>query len=308
MIKTQLALIKRELWEHRALFIVPLVIALIESLGSIVGQVTVSGAGQAVDIALLGATNLGDAERAAAINLLMIGVSFLFVMAMGVLTIFYSLDALYAERKDKSILFWRSLPVTDAETVISKLITAALVIPLITVVMIAATHIVVLTISSIWVAIRGANAWHLIWQAAPFFDNWMATLIILLSLSVWISPFIGWFLFVSAFTKRSPFLIAFLPFLVIPMLEKIFFGSWVFGEMLIARAPFKAPIFQGITGTELFFEDEAELMDMAGSGVSFLSFLDVPQFLTSIEVWLGIAVCGILSFAAIYVRRYRDDS
>lgn len=308
MIQTQVALIKRELWEHRALFIVPLVIALIESLGSIVGQVTVSGAGQAVDIALLGATNLGDTERAAAINVLMIGVSFLFVMAMGVLMIFYSLDALYAERKDKSILFWRSLPVTDAETVISKLITAAIVIPLITVVMIAATHLVVLIISSIWVAIRGANAWHLIWQAAPFFDNWMGTLILLLSLSIWVSPFIGWFLFVSAFTKRSPFLIAFLPFLVIPMLEKIFFGSWVFGEMLISRAPFKTPIFDGLNGSGFFFEDDAELMELANTGVSFLSFLDVSQFLTSVEVWLGIAVCGILSFAAVYVRRYRDDS
>ena len=308
MIRTQLALIRRELWEHRALFVVPIVIGLIECLGSIVGQVTVSTAGQAVDIALLGATNLGDTERAAAINLLMFGVSFLFVLAMGALTVFYSLDALYAERKDKSILFWRSLPVTDAETVISKLITAAVVIPLITIVMIAATHLVVLTISSIWVAFRGANAWHLIWQAAPLFDNWMATLILLLSMSIWVSPFIGWFLFVSAFTKRSPFLIAFLPFLVIPMLEKIFFGSWIFGEMLLARTPFKAPIFDGISGAALFLEDEEDLMSMAESGVSFLSLLDVPQFLTSIHVWLGVAVCGILCFAAIYVRRYRDES
>lgn len=308
MIQTQMALIRRELWEHRALFVVPIVIGLIEALGSIVGQVTVSTAGQAVDIALLGATNLGDAERAAAINLLMFGVSFLFIMAMGALMVFYALDALYAERKDKSILFWRSLPVTDAETVVSKLLTAAIVIPLITVVMIAATHLVVLTISSIWVAIRGANAWHLIWQAAPLFDNWATTLVLLLSVSVWVSPFIGWFLFVSAFTKRSPFLIAFLPFLVIPMLEKIFFGSWVFGEMLLARNPFKAPIFDDASGTALLFDDEEALMSMAESGVSFLSFLDVSQFLTSIHVWLGVAVCGLLSFAAIYVRRYRDES
>ena len=308
MIQTQLALIKRELWEHRALFVVPIVIALIESLGSIVGQVTVSSADQAVDIALLGATNLGDNERAAAINVLMIGVSFLFVMAMGVLTIFYSLDALYAERKDKSILFWRSLPVTDAETVVSKLITAAFVIPLITIAIIAATHLVVLTISSVWVAFRGANAWHLIWQAAPFFDNWAATFIVLVSLSVWSAPFIGWFLFVSAFTKRSPFLIAFLPFLVIPMLEKIFFGSLTFGEMLWERAPFNTPIFDGFDGSNFLFDDEAEMLAMAESGVSFLSFIDVSRFLTNGGVWLGVIVCGLLSFAAIYVRRYRDES
>lgn len=308
MIQTQLALIRRELWEHRAIFVVPIVIGLIQALGSVVGQVTVSTADQAVDIAILGVANLGDNERAAAINVLMAGLSLLFVMAMVVLMTFYSLDALYAERKDKSILFWRSLPVTDAETVVSKLLIAALVIPLITLAVIAATHLVVLIISSFWVGFRGANAWHLIWQSAPFFDNWMATLIVLLSLSIWILPFVGWFLFVSAFTKRSPFLIAFMPFLLIPMLEKIFFGSWVFGEMLLERSPFSAPIFEGINGTGFLFDDEAEMLSAAKAGVGFLSLVDLPKFLSSISVWFGIAVCGIFSFAAIYVRRYRDES
>ena len=227
---------------------------------------------------------------------------------MGVLTIFYSLDSLYAERKDKSILFWRSLPVTDAESVVSKLLTAALVIPLITFAMIAATQLLILVVSSIWVGFRGANAWHLIWQAAPLFDNWSSMFIILLSLSIWVSPFIGWFLFVSAFTKRSPFLVAFLPFIVIPMLERIFFGSWLFGQMLLERAPFKAPIFDGFHGAGYLFDDNDEIRSMAESGVSFLSLIDLPGFLTSIQVWLGVAVCGIFSFAAIYVRRYRDDS
>ena len=308
MINTQLALIRRELWEHRAIFIVPLVIALIEMLGSIVGQVTVSTADQAVDIALLGAANLGDNERAAAINLLLLGVSFLFFLAMGVLTIFYSLDALYAERKDKSILFWRSLPVTDAETVISKLVTAAIVIPLITLGAIALTHIAILLISSVWVAFQGANAWQLIWTAAPLLDNWLSTLILLLALSIWSSPFIGWFLFVSAFTKRSPVLMGFLPLVVIPMLEKIFLGSLVFGRMLIDRAPFNAPILDGIDSARAVFDDESEVRELAESGMSLLSFLDVGGFVGSVSVWVGLALCGALSVAAIYVRRYRDDS
>lgn len=307
MIQTQLALIRRELWEHRALFVVPMAIALIEGLAFIVGQVTVSAAGQAVDIALLGASSLGESERAAAINVMLTGLSSLFVMAMIVLAVFYSLDALYAERKDKSILFWRSLPITDAETVISKLLTAIVVIPLVTLVMVAITHIVVLLISSVWLIIQGADAWYLLWKSAPFVDNWLATLIVLLALSLWFSPFIGWFLFVSAFTKRSPFLVAFLPFVVVPMLGRIFLGSWVFGEMLLSRLPFNAPIFDGLTGSN-FFNDESEMLEMAGSGVSFLSFLDVPGFLGSFDVWLGIAICAGLCTAAIYMRRYRDES
>jgi len=191
MIKAQIALIKRELWEHRAIYVMPLVIALLVSLASVTGQVAVSGFDHAVDIGILGATNLGENGRSAAITVLMISLSSTFVFAMWILTIFYSLDALYAERKDRSILFWRSIPSTDFETVLSKLLTALVIIPLVTFAVIAATHVVVLLITSIWLGARGANTWHLIWTAAPFIDNWTATLVMLLALSLWLSPFLG---------------------------------------------------------------------------------------------------------------------
>ena len=124
MIQSQIALIRRELWEHRAIYVMPLVIALLVSLMSITGQVAVSGFDHAVDIGILGATNLGENERSAALTVLMISLSSTFVFAMWILTTFYALDALYAERKDRSILFWRAIPVTDFETVLSKLLTA----------------------------------------------------------------------------------------------------------------------------------------------------------------------------------------
>jgi ABC-2 type transport system permease protein len=308
MIQTQIALIKRELWEHRSLYVVPLVLALVVSLTSVTGQVAVSSFGQQVDVAILGATNLGETERAAAINVLMIAVSWIFVMTMGIITIFYALDALYAERKDKSILFWRSLPVTDAETILSKLLTAAIVIPAITFVVVALTHVVVLTISSIWVGMRGADAWQLIWTAAPLFDNWAATFIVMLALSLWVAPFVGWFLFVSAFAKRSPFLFAFLPLVIIPMLERILLGSTVFAEMLMARAPFRVPVFQNLSFDNLQAGTEEDIVRLAESGVSLLSLIDIGRFLGSLSVWLGLAVCGLFCTAAIYVRRYRDES
>lgn len=308
MIQSQLALIRRELWEHRAIYVVPVVLALVVSLMSVTGQVAVSASDQAVDIAILGASNLGENERAAALNVLLVATSWIFLMAMGVLVIFYALDALYAERKDKSILFWRSLPVTDAETVVSKLLTAALIIPAITLVFIMLTHIVVMTITSIWVGLRGANAWHIIWQSAPFLDNWAATSIIMLALSLWVSPFIAWFLFVSAFTKRSPFLTAFLPLIVIPMLEKILLDSSLFARMLFERSPFQVPIFKDMTSAGFIFDDTDELHSLAESGVSLMSLLDIPGFLTDAGLWLGLAVCGLLCTAAIYVRRYRDES
>ena len=308
MISTQVALVRREIWEHRSLYIVPAVLALVVTLTAITGQVAVSSAGQQIDIAILGASNLGETERAAGLNVFMLAMSWIFILTMGIMTIFYALDALYAERKDKSILFWRSLPVTDAETVVSKLLTAIVLIPAVTFVVIAATHMLVLAISSIWISMRGAAGWSMIWSAVPIFDNWVATFTGLIALSIWVAPFVGWFLFVSAFAKRSPFLFAFLPLIVLPMLERILLGSTVFLETLLDRAPFAVPIVKDFSEGALDIDTEEQLMELAQSGVSLLSVIDVGRFVTSPGVWLGLVVCGLFCTAAIYVRRYRDES
>jgi ABC-2 type transport system permease protein len=307
MIGNQVALIRRELWEHRSIYVTPLVIALIVSVMAITGQAVVSAFDHAVDIAIIGATNLGPAERAAGITVLMTGVASLLIMAMWVLTVFYCLDALYAERKDRSILFWRSLPCTDAETVVSKLLTAAIVIPLVTFAVIVITHLLVLAIASVWLGFQGANAWHLVWRAAPLANNWTATLIVLLALPLWLAPFIGWFLFVSAFTRRSPLLVAFLPVVILPMLEKSLVGTSVFFDAFFVRTG-SMPLFKGITTGEIFSYqgDEWSVNGDVPSGL--LSLVDLARFFSSGSLWIGLVVAGLLVTAAIYVRRYRDES
>jgi ABC-2 type transport system permease protein len=310
MIQSQIALIKRELLEHRSIFIAPFVIALVVALFAIMGQVTVSGhdqAGKALDIGILAATNLGDKERSAIISGIMVSTSIPLVLTMWILTIFYSLDSLYAERKDRSILFWRSLPLTDAETVFSKLLTALLVIPLITFAVIAVTHLFVLIATSIWLGARGANVWHLIWTAIPFVDNWSATLVFMLALSLWLSPFVGWFLFVSAFTKRSPLLMASLPIAILPILEGIVFKTSVFAEAFFVRS-FKIPLLPGWENFYSVFQKGEHLQMIEGASLSLWSLVDLGQFLSSLGLWVGIIVTGLFVAAAIYVRRYRDDS
>jgi ABC-2 type transport system permease protein len=307
VIQTQIALLKRELWEHRAIYVAPIVIGLLMSLMLITGQVAVSTLDQVIDIAILGATNLGENERAAAVTVMMTATSPLFLITMWILTVFYTLDSLYAERKDRSILFWRSLPVTDAETVISKLLTALIVIPLITFALMMITHLVILTISSIWIGIRGADAWHLIWRVAPLFDNWTATLIFVLALPLWLSPFVGWFLFISAYTKRSPFLTAFLPIVILPMLEKIVLGSSIFAQTFFERS-IKVPLFKGRDTFEIFSDSGIDRDVLAESGLNLMSLIDLGGYLTSPGLWAGFAVCGLLTAAAIYVRRFRDET
>lgn len=306
MIKAQIALMQRELWEHRSLYVTPAVIALLVSLMSLTGQVSINGM-EHIDLGIVGASNMPEGARAAAITGILIGLSSTFVFAMGILTTFYSLDALYAERKDRSILFWRSIPTTDFETVLSKLLTAVLLIPLITFVLIIVTHLVVMVTTSVWLSAQGGNAWHLIWSSAPFFDNWAATLVFLLALPLWTSPFIGWFLFVSAFTKRSPMLMAFLPIAMLPILEKLLFDSTVFVDAFFVRTV-KMPLFAGIDNLELLFGEGENFEAFANETVSLFSLMDLGRFLTSGGLWLGIVVCALFTTAAIYVRRYRDES
>ena len=229
MIGTLTALLKREIWEHRSIYVTPAAIASIVTLGTLAALMFAGGFAKELDLAIFGATNLaGDAERKVVLTGFFIGTSWLFLFAAGVLTIFYTLDSLYAERKDKSILFWRSLPITDAEAVLAKLATALLVIPLCTIVAVIATHIVNLIVTSIWVSAKGGDAGLLIWGSVPLLDNWLAGLIVMLGTALWMSPFVGWFLFVSAYTKRSPFLMAFMPLVLIPLLEVIFLRSSMF--------------------------------------------------------------------------------
>lgn len=305
MIRTQLALLRREIWEHRSIYITPLVIASLVSLVSIAGLVTVSAFDEHVRMAILGASNLvSDNERQAAMTMVFLGTSWVFLLTLSILTTFYALDCLYAERKDKSILFWRSLPITDAETVMSKLVTATVVIPLITLAAIFATHLVNLVTSSVWVSLKGGDAGQLVWGSVALLDNWGAAFVVTFASVAWMSPFIGWFLFVSAWTRRSPLLMAFLPLAVIPLVEMIFLRSSVFAEAVFGRGGMM-PLFHGMD-VESFFDEER--MQVSGEAVRLLAHIDLGSFVTSIALWAGLLVCGLLTTAAIYVRRFRDES
>lgn len=305
MIVHQPALIRRELWEHRSIYVTPAAIAVIVTLGVLAMLMMASGFAKELDLAIFGAQNIaGDAERKAALTGFFVATSWVFLVALMFLTVFYSLDSLYAERKDKSILFWRSMPATDAETVISKLLTAAIVIPAITAVGIWATHLVNLIVTSIWVSAKGGDAGMLIWGSVSLFDNWAAAFIVVVASGLWMSPFIAWFLFVSTWAKRMPILVAFMPPVVLGLLEWIIFRTNYFLTTVGERSDM-TPLFHSMN-LEAFFEEEQWRDGVAN--ISLLQHIDLVGFITAPGFWSGLLVCGLLTTAAIYVRRYRDDS
>lgn len=305
MIRHQLALIRREIWEHRSVYMTPLAIAVLMVLAPLTGQVAISAYGSAVDLAMMTANELDPMAHRAVINGFVIGIASVFLVATWILTVFYALDALYAERKNKSILFWRSLPVTDTETVISKLLVALLVIPLFSFIAIIATQLVTLLLTSLWLSYEGGNPGLIIWQPLRLFDIWMGTLLVVLAIPLWLSPLIGWFLFVSAFAKRAPLAFAFLPLLILPMAEKIVLGSQYLWKLIFVRT-FKMPLFSLNNGRELTFLDLEDLN--ADEFLSLLNLIDPGKFLSDVSLWAGILICAAFTAGAIFIRRYRDDS
>lgn len=309
IVSHQFALIKREIWEHRSIWITPAAVAFVVTFIAVAAVIMAAAFGESInpDIEKLADATIPEVIRRAALAGILLVNTGVFVMAMWFLTIFYCLDALYAERKDKSILFWRSLPITDAETVVSKLLTAVVAIPVATMAAVIVSHLLNLIIMSVWLGVEGANPLRFIWGAVPLLDTWSAVFIFLMAIPIWLAPLLGWFLFISAWAKRGPFLRAVLPIAILPILEYIIFKSWHLGWAIVNRLSFQLMPIYDVTALASGF-DEDDLHSLLEQDISLVSLLDVSGFLTSVEVWTGILVCGLFVTAAIYVRRYRDES
>lgn len=308
MINQQIALVRREIWEHRSIWVTPVAVASVITLLAVAMVVAIGAFGEAMnaDIGKIADMSAPENIRRAALAGSLIGNTMLFVVAMWFLIVFYCLDALYAERKDKSILFWRSLPITDAETVISKLLVVFLAIPIATFAAVVVSHLLNLIILSIWAATEGANPGRMIWGAVPLLDTWAAVLTFLIALPIWMAPLVGWLLFVSAWAKKGPLLRAILPIAMLPVLEYIVFRTWNLGEAILTRLSiYPMPIFDKIKTAGF---DEDELNSMLTENLSLVAWLDYGSFVTSLEVWAGLIICGLFSGGAIWLRRYRDDS
>ncbi|NBC22328.1 MAG: hypothetical protein GVY21_02515 [Gammaproteobacteria bacterium] len=300
-------LVQRELWEHRALYLTPLVIALVVSLGVIALLMTGGARGVGFANLVAGMQAGGDVGSVAGVVALTVGPSTIFVIGLAFLIFFYAIDALYAERKDRSILFWKSLPLTDTEVVISKLITAALIAPVITFGFLAATQIVILCLSTIAVWLGGGSAWELVWRPVPLFQVWTLTVYYLIGAALWFLPYIAWGLFCSAFAKKNVFLWAVLPFVVIPMIERIAFGSGYFAKIVFGRLAHLPWVSASFRGDDV----RISLGDVPGrlvGEVNLLALLDPGRFLATPGLWGGLLVAAGFTAGAIWFRRYRDET
>jgi ABC-2 type transport system permease protein len=270
--------IRRELWEYRAVYLAPLAAAAVFLFGFLValphhmhGVKTLEQAREVLDTPY---------ELAAG---LIMGTAF-------IVGIFYALDALYGERRDRSILFWKSLPVSDRTTVLSKLTIPLVILPLLSFAIAVATQFVMLLLSSVALLGSGLNIGAL-WARMSFFHMSLMLLYHIVTVhGLWYAPLYGWLLLVSAWAPRAPFIWAFLPPFVVWGLEKIVFQTSHFLAMLQYR----------LTGPE-----PSPAAAPHSTVMEIISALTLVQFLSTPGLWIGLAVAAAFLFAAVRLRRYR---
>jgi len=201
--------------------------------------------------------------------------------------VFYCLDALHGERRDRSILFWKSLPVSDLTTLLSKATVPLAVLPLVTFAIIIATQFVMLLWTSVLLMTHNMSPAST-WTNVPFLQGCLILLYGLVAIALWHAPIYGWALLVSGWARRATFLWAVLPLLAIGFFEKITFGTSHFASMLKNRL--------------LGFAPEAFAFNPHS--------IDCPQltplkYLSTSGLWLGLLFAAAFLAAAVWQRRYR---
>ncbi len=273
--------VRRELWENRSIYVAPLVIAAVTLFGLLVSTVTLPRrmrAVMALDPAQQRATIEGPYALAACVMI----VTAFFVGA------FYCLDALYGERRDRSILFWKSLPVSDLTAVLTKASIPLVVLPLLTFAIVVVTHAFMLLVSTAVLLANGPGAATL-WARLPLFETWLALLYALVAIALWHAPIYAWLLLVSAWARRAPILWAVLPPVAIGVFGRIAFNSAYVCSLLRDRL---VGWFEGAFAR-------------CGAATPALTAVAPGKLLSTPGLWIGLAFAAAFLAAAVRLRRYR---
>jgi ABC-2 type transport system permease protein len=310
-------LVKREFWEHRGgFFWAPLVTGGVFLLLNIMGIITaeVIGARHGISIGASGKLrdvisqmDAGDMSQVGmALDMAMYSSMALIFVVLGFVVFFYCLGAIYDERRDRSILFWKSLPLSDTETVLSKVISATLVAPVIATLAGIAAGILQLLLVAVTLSFHGINVWQLLMLAHPVRVTLNMIGHIPLYL-LWALPSVGWLMACSAWARTKPFLWA----IALPVATGLlvtWFGimglfnlsaGW-FWQNIVARA-----LFSAFPGASLIASDG--VIHTGNNNLDFMNLGNTYQLLGSVNLWIGVAAGAALIAAAIWFRRQRDE-
>ena len=309
-------LLKREFWEHRkTFFYLPLIILLLSVIFLIAAVFTLQIAGEGIIISGSIQINEGGPEqrtetneysnmpinalfgdqltqfaalepkqREAVLNTAYLLMATPLVSVLWVVVFMYFLTCLYDDRKDRSILFWKSMPVSDAMTVISKLLTGLLLVPGIYLVVMMILQLILLLTSLMAAVGSSIDIWATLIAPAQIVTRWIQMTAFFLFVAIWCLPIFAWVLFISSWARSVPLAwVIGIPFVLVII-------EWLAlrGELLrefIAQHAFPGGFFSRLSG---------------GIG-------ELYQQLLSLEVLLSLVLSALLLYGAIYFRGKADE-
>lgn len=323
--KTMKWLIRREFWEHKGSFFwAPLIVAAIMSIfiaatlgfgvsaEGIRGTYSINGSQGSLSAL---AEHVTEEQKAQLVGIMANG--YLFVSApifltLGFIVFFYCLSSLYDERRDRSILFWKSLPISDSMTVFSKVAMAAAVAPFITIVVAIATSILLLLMFCIALASKGVNVFGMVLTTPALYLAPFQMVALVPIYLLWALPTIGWLMMVSSWARSKVFLWAVgVPGLSVALLvwaENMFHFNLNIGWYLhniIARS-----LLGVIPGAwiPLAGIEKEQLLNNGQRGIDMATiFTQSWGTLASPGLWIGVAAGAAMIFVAIRMRRWRDE-
>ncbi len=279
--------VRRELWENRSIYIAPLIGAAVYLLGYTISLIWLPRIMRQWSELHRMNQLIKLAEPYAHAGMLIMLIAFL-------VGIFYSLEALHGERRDRSILFWKSLPVSDLTTVLSKASVPLVILPLLVFVITVAVQWIMFLLSNAVLLMSGAS--YAIPWAPPVFEMEVVLLYSVIVIALWLAPVYCWLLLVSGWARRATFLWAVMPPLAIAAIEYVAFRTSYVGSLLQDRLfGFAAGAF--------------DLKDRNGVPIDAhfipLAQLTPGRFLSSPGLWIGLVMAAIFLAAAVRLRRYQ---
>jgi len=248
---------------------------------------------------------LSGERRASEVRKAVFGTAAVFYMFVFVTVFFYALDSLYAERKDRSALFWKSLPVSDLATVLSKAATAVVSAALLTFACVVLTQALIMLLLSVVVAWHGLSVWELVWKPAGVYAAWPLLLLVYPVLGLWMLPVYAWAMMVSAWVRRSPLVVAVLVPLAVILLE-----NWILGTQFLSNAiSTRFARFADLTNVAVQVDaDVAGKAIVLHPGAESFHVSAVGDLLMQPAFWVGLLLSAALLTAAVWIRRYRDET
>lgn len=272
--------VRRELWEHPAIYLAPAAAGAVGLLGFLVSTPWLARS-------VAGAVPKNDG--------LMMPYVFtaLAVMMIGFLvSIFYCLSALNGERRDRSIQFWKSLPVSDRTTVLAKMAVPMVAAPMAVLAVILGAQFVMLVFSTVVVLLNGVDPGRL-WARVDLRLMWTVLPYGLLVNALWMAPVYAWLLLISGWAKRMAIVWALAPPLGLALFERLAFNSTHVIRFMIERVV-------GGFGEAFSVKGEGK------AAIDKFSDIDPVHTFSSPHVWGGLAVAGLLLAVVVRLRRSRD--